>query len=387
MDVASLTVFLSPFLPFFMKLGGKASEKVAEKFGEDAWNKAKAIWSKLHPAVETKKDLKAAVEQVAAKPESDDRKVVFQKELATLLKDNPELAAEIAKILQEDTSNSKPGNQSNQTIGQFSGGTAIGNVQGSVFNIADSSITNLTGSGEIHYQEASHRPPDRAKEAKGVDRFQLSKTILVLAANPKGTTPLRLGEEVRSLRLGLERSQNRDRFELQERWAATVTDMRRALLDYHPQIVHFSGHGVGTEAVGQEGLSTRKLSVVSNSSTEPEGLMFEDETGQPKLVSAEAIASLFALFADQVECVVLNACYSEVQARAIAQHIPYVVGMKRAIGDQAAIEFAIGFYDAILAGRDVEFAYKLGCSAIQIAGIPEHLTPTLKQRELEFLDP
>ncbi len=51
--------------------------------------------------------------------------------------------------------------------------------------------------------------------------------------------------------------------------------------------------------------------------------------------------------------------------------------MKRVAGDQAEIEFAIGFYDALLAGRDVEFAYKLGCSAIQMAGIPEQLTPKL----------
>jgi hypothetical protein len=57
-----------------------------------------------------------------------------------------------------------------------------------------------------------------------------------------------------------------------------------------------------------------------------------------------------------------------------------VVGMNRSIGDRAAIEFSIGFYDALLAGRPVDFAYKLGCSAIQMAGIPEHLTPVLKQR-------
>jgi hypothetical protein len=47
---------------------------------------------------------------------------------------------------------------------------------------------------------------------------------------------------------------------------------------------------------------------------------------------------------------VLNACCSATQAEAITQHIPYVVGMKRAIGDRVAIEFAIGFYDALLAG-------------------------------------
>lgn len=266
----------------------------------------------------------------------------------------------------------------NQAIGQMSGGTAMGNVQGAVFNISGSNITNLTGSGDIHYQEATYQPAISGKGTRVAGEPQLVKTILVLAANPKGTSPLRLGEEVRSLRLGLERSRDRDRFVLEERWAVTTTDMRRALLDCQPQIVHFSGHGVGTEDLGQELLSTRKLSVVSNSTTELEGLMFEDETGQPKLVSGEAIASLFALFRDQVECVVLNACYSETQAKAIAQHIPYVVGMKRAIGDRAAIEFAIGFYDALLAGRSVEFAYKLGCNAIQMAGIPEHLTPTLK---------
>ena len=265
----------------------------------------------------------------------------------------------------------------NQAIGQMSGGTAMGNVQGAVFNISGSTITNLTGAGDIHYQEAFHPLPIPDKGARGADEPQLVKTILVLAANPRGTPPLRLGEEVRSLQMGLERSRYRDRFVLEQRWAVTATDMRRSLLDCQPQIVHFSGHGVGKDS-GNEPLSARKFSVVSDTDTEPEGLMFEDEVGQPKLVSGEAIASLFALFTDQVECVVLNACYSEVQAKAIAQHIPYVIGMKRAIGDQAAIEFAIGFYDALLAGRSVEFAYKLGGNAIQMAGIPEHLTPILK---------
>jgi hypothetical protein len=54
--------------------------------------------------------------------------------------------------------------------------------------------------------------------------------------------------------------------------------------------------------------------------------------------------------------------------------------MKREIGDRAAIEFEIGFYDGILVRKSIEFAYKLGCSAIQTAGIPEHLTPVLKRK-------
>jgi len=53
--------------------------------------------------------------------------------------------------------------------------------------------------------------------------------------------------------------------------------------------------------------------------------------------------------------------------------------MKKAIGDQAAIKFAVGFCDALGAGRDFEKAFKFGCSAIDLKGIPEHLTPILKK--------
>ncbi len=52
--------------------------------------------------------------------------------------------------------------------------------------------------------------------------------------------------------------------------------------------------------------------------------------------------------------------------------------MKREIGDKAAIEFAVGFYDALGAGKTIEQAFKFGRSAIELQGIPEHLTPALK---------
>jgi AAA-like domain/CHAT domain len=183
------------------------------------------------------------------------------------------------------------------------------------------------------------------------------KTILVLSANPRNSTYLRLDQEVREIDEGLRRSQNRNFFKLEQRWAVRSKDLHRAILDLTPQVVHFSGHGVGDS-----------------------GLALEDDAGQAKLLSTEAIQSLFELFAKNVECVVLNACYSEVQADAIAKYIPYVIGMNHAVGDVAAREFAVGFYDALGAGRDFEFAFKSGCVAIQLAGIPEYLTPVLKKK-------
>jgi hypothetical protein len=190
------------------------------------------------------------------------------------------------------------------------------------------------------------------------------RTILILSANPKGTNPLRLGEEIREIKEGLRRSKYRDLYQIETAEAVRVGDIQRAMLDYEPNIVHFSGHGGGEE-----------------------GLVFEDVTGQIKLVSAEALAGLFSLFADRLDCVLLNACYSEVQAKEISRHINSVIGMSQAIGDKAAIAFAVGFYDALGADRDVDFAYKLGCSAISMQGIPEHLTPKLLTKVSELSPP
>lgn len=66
------------------------------------------------------------------------------------------------------------------------------------------------------------------------------------------------------------------------------------------------------------------------------------------------------------------------QAKAIARHIKYVIGIKKGIEDATAIEFAVAFYNALGAGESVEFAYKLSCNAIQWASLPGHLTPVLK---------
>ncbi len=139
MDVITLTAFLSPFLPFLIKFGEKSAETAGSKFGEDAWNKAKKIWDKLHPAVAAKEDAKVAAEQVAAKPESEARKAVFQEELTTLLQENPDLLAAIAQIMQEElpaTSGTKITqtitNNEGQAIGQMTNSKAIGRIEGGI---------------------------------------------------------------------------------------------------------------------------------------------------------------------------------------------------------------------------------------------------------------
>ncbi len=199
--------------------------------------------------------------------------------------------------------------------------------------------------------------PDELLQIISLVPAQTMKKILFLASNPENKVQLRLSEEVREIDEGLRRANKQDQFRFEQRWAIRTDDLRRALLDIKPQIVHFSGHGAGDD-----------------------GIVVEDNDGKSQLVSTEALASLFELCADHVECVILNACYSEIQANAIVHHIDYVIGMSQAIGDKAAIEFAKGFYDALGAGECIEMAYKFGCNAIQLENISEHLTPQIKKK-------
>lgn len=196
--------------------------------------------------------------------------------------------------------------------------------------------------------------------ASGADKGEAAITpVLFLTADPTEASRLRLGEEVREIQEKLQLAKLRDLFVLHQRMAVRPPDLIQALLDVQPHIVHFSGHATCSGA-----------------------LCFEDTLGKIHPIQPDALAAVFEQFADHVNCVILNACFSEAQAGAIADHIDYVVGMTTEIEDKAAIAFSIGFYQAIGAGLSVEKAYRLGCVQIRLQGIPAHLTPVLKRRNV-----
>jgi non-canonical purine NTP pyrophosphatase (RdgB/HAM1 family) len=180
-------------------------------------------------------------------------------------------------------------------------------------------------------------------------------SILFASADPADATRLRIGKEFDEIQEKLKLARLGDRFKLElPKLALRPADLTQALLDARPRVVHFSGHGTSEGA-----------------------LYFENDSGQVQPVQPDTLAALFEQFAGDIDCVVLNACYSETQAKAIAKHIKYVIGMIQAIHDKAAIAFAIGFYQALGGGCKTEKAYKLGCVQIGLQGIPEYLTPVL----------
>jgi hypothetical protein len=143
MDIVTLTAFITPFLPFLLKLGGRAAEKATEtaagKFGEAAWIKAQAVWEKLSPKVEGKAAAKEAAVDVANQPDDEDLQVALRVQLKKLLEQDEELVKAIAQIMQDGLLpisgvqiNQTVTNNDGQVIGQFTGGKAIGRIDGNI---------------------------------------------------------------------------------------------------------------------------------------------------------------------------------------------------------------------------------------------------------------
>ncbi len=188
---------------------------------------------------------------------------------------------------------------------------------------------------------------------------QAIKKILILSANPLGTERLRLDQEVREIREAIQKSRNRESIDIIVATAVRTMDIQEEILYNEPQIVHFCGHGAGTN-----------------------GLIFEDINGRAKPVTTESLTTLFR-FTSYVECVVLNACYSITQAEGIANTIKYVVGMRQELGDKAAIKYSRGFYFSIGCGHSYDIAHEHGRIAIQIEGLGEEMTPIIKKKDLD----
>jgi hypothetical protein len=185
-----------------------------------------------------------------------------------------------------------------------------------------------------------------------------SATLLFLGANPSDTTRLALDREVREIGDRLRASEHRDAFRIEQAWAVRPADLQSCLLRHRPTIVHFSGHGSFSGEI-----------------------LLEDEGGHAIPISTTALATLFRLFKRDIRCVLLNACFAEVQARAIAENVDCVVGMTQAVSDRAAIAFAGAFYQALGYGQDIKTAFELGCNQIDLTGLAQSDVPHLITRE------
>ena len=204
--------------------------------------------------------------------------------------------------------------------------------------------------------EGANDSPKRAEGSMSSAQIK----VLFLAANPGSSEQLALDEEARAIEEKVRDAKHRDLVIVQTRWAVRPGDLQQAFLENEPTVVHFSGHGGGNVGIVLAGGDPSKES----------------------FVTADALADLFRVLKDGIRVVVLNACFSEVQAKAIVEQIDFVVGMGDSIGDEAARVFAAAFYRGLAFGRTVRSAFELGINELKLAGLgAEDSTPQLLVRQ------
>ena len=185
--------------------------------------------------------------------------------------------------------------------------------------------------------------------------------VLFFAANPLSTNHLQIDEEMHLIDERIRLAGHRNSLELIYKLAVRPNDLLLELNRYKPQIVHFSGHGESTGEI-----------ILVDQFSNP-----FDEKVLAKHVSPQAIRALLGTLKDNIRVVMLNACYSYIQAAAIIEVIDCAIGMDAAIGDRAAIIFSSTFYQAIVYGRSIQEAFDQGIAALMVEGIPEENTPKL----------
>lgn len=239
-----------------------------------------------------------------------------------------------------------------------------------IINVYDSPNSQISQVGQISLTaEPSQDGPDQNPA--------LAPRLLFVASDPYRGNRLRLDREVKAVEEALRSSGLEARFSLEQLWAATFLDLQHALLRHRPALLHFSGHGT---PAGE--LALERDSGVPNDSRR------SDPSDQRP---AEALARMLGAIDDlNLRCVVLNACFSEVQATEVARHADCVVGLFAEVHDSAAIEFARGFYGALAWGQSVQAAFDLGVAQVKSqsdASLYRLIAPKADPRTVKLLEP
>jgi hypothetical protein len=169
--------------------------------------------------------------------------------------------------------------------------------------------------------------------------------ILFLAANPVNTTPLDLEEEMRAVEKEIRGTRCRDKITFSGHHAVRPDDLIRYVREEKPDVLHFIGHGTS------------------------DGIALRDDGGGLHIVQGEALARFFT--GRGVKMVILNCCYSEEQAKAIAAAVDTVIGTRAALGDKAARRFSVAFYRTLGDGYPIAEAFRDGGDTLPLHNLPD----------------
>jgi len=170
-----------------------------------------------------------------------------------------------------------------------------------------------------------------------------SINILYLVNDPDHLKSSLANKEINSIKHRLLIGKCSCKYELIPKNIKTLEDFQRAMLEVRPSIVHFSGYA-----------------------TQEDKLVFQDHTGEVINIEPSSLCKLFTQFSDKLELVILNACYSKLQAESIVSEIKYVVGIEGGVDKVLSMDFVNGFYQALSYGTSIKKAFALAINLLEL---------------------
>ncbi len=221
-------------------------------------------------------------------------------------------------------------------------------------------LNNLTeGINYLRNAQGSYIPIHAKITFKGIEYLNnLNSTkpdslkILFLSANTEESSKIRIDKEYKAITDELNNAINMEHIKLYTRLAVDLNTLINALIELSPHILHFSGHGNN------------------------DGIELEGES-RPFFLKNESLEKLIDILSPDLECIVLNSCYSEGQALRLTEKINAVIGMGDTIEDEVAILFSKGFYKGVSKEFDYSKCYELGKQMINTFNYEESEIPIL----------
>ena len=185
--------------------------------------------------------------------------------------------------------------------------------------------------------------------------------ILFLGANPFNTGKLNLQAEYTEIAKRLEDGVIKEKVRLQSEFSTTIEDFQIKSEKFKPNIIHFAGHGKDENKEMTQFAQSIGLTDWRNDA----GLVFFDRNHVKHIYIKGKdleynLKGLIEIDKIPIKIIIFNACYSVNQAKIIAKHVKYVIGVHNKIMDDASIDFTAGFYRVLVEGKDVETAFVKG---------------------------
>lgn len=166
---------------------------------------------------------------------------------------------------------------------------------------------------------------------------EVTPRILILTANPSDCRNIRDGHEIREIKQMLRQTLAGRIVEPLVETSVTPENLLWAMNRHKPHILQISAHG---SIEGDIGL--------------------EREDGKLGTAPMEAMKRALIATGKSVRVIILNACYSAVLARELAEHFDFVIGVEDPLLTPTAIAFAKGFYGALGEGKNLAEALEQG---------------------------